>query len=66
MRTPVKLWSLVAVGLAILAASLQAEFLYMVNGNSIAAYLLWPLASRLAKRTSFWDGVNPNAIPGNC
>ena len=36
MRTPVKLWSLVAVGLAILAASLQAEFLYMVT--DIAAY----------------------------
>jgi hypothetical protein len=58
MRACFKLWSIVAVSLALLAGPLQAEFAYVVAGGVVFAYrvsdngALTPSPVRLSRRVA--------------
>ena len=66
MRACFKLWSVVAVGLAFLSASLRAEFVYVANAGSstVSAYRIDPTSGALTSvpGSPFPAGTGPNSV----
>src|SRR5260370_38474496 len=65
MRAYFKLWSVVAIGLALLAGSLRAGFVYVTNAvdNNISAYRIGPNGALTPVAGSpFPAGNNPQSV----